>query len=305
MENKLSTSRRYPPLKLREFRYTPSGFINEKEKIHTNGKKISIITDSTDENSNLAKMIRSFQDCFSSKVEVINVNDVDIKGGCLGCIQCGYDNQCVYNDKDEFTEFYNTKFKTPDIIIRALTIKDRYFSSRWKLVLDRSFFNGHIPTIIGRQIGYIISGPLGQIPNLRQIIHGMIELGDNNLVDIITDEYGESRDIDLMLYNLAERVVRLSNSNYISPGTYLAVGGRKIFRDAIYGRMRFVFQADHRYYEEHGLYDFPQDDEQAKKMNEMFIPLMEKDEKFRKAFYSRATIEMVKPLQELVKNPKK
>jgi len=214
-ENKLSTSRRYPPLKSREFKYTPSGLINEKEKIKVNGKRISIITDSTDENSNLGKMIKSFQDCFSSKVEVINVNDVDIKGGCLGCIKCGYDNQCVYNDKDGFTEFYNTKFKTPDIIIRALTIKDRYFSSRWKLVLDRGFFNGHIPTIIGRQIGYIISGPLGQISNLRQIINAMIELADNNLVDIITDEYGESRDIDLMLYNLAKRLVTFSNSNFI------------------------------------------------------------------------------------------
>jgi len=83
------------------------------------------------------------------------------------------------------------------------------------------------------------------------------------------------------------------------------VGGKKLFRDAIYGRMRFVFQADHRYYEEHGLYDFPQDDEQAKKMNEMFIPLMERDEKFRKAFYTRATTEMIKPLQSIVKDPKK
>lgn len=305
IENKLSTSRRFPPLKSREFTYTPSGLINDKSKIDVNGKRISIFTDSTDDNTNLGKMIKSFQNCFSSEVEVINLNDVDIKGGCLGCVQCAYDNQCVYKDKDGFTEFYNTKLKTPDIIIYALTIKDRYFSSRWKLILDRSFFNGHVPTVIGRQIGYIISGPLGQIPNLRQIIQAMVELPDNNLVDIITDEYGNSGDIDLMLYNLAKRMVRFSDSNYIGPGTYLAVGGRKIFRDAIYGKMRFIFQADHRYYEEHGLYDFPQDDEQAKNMNEMLIPLITKDEKFRKAFYSRATTEMIKPLQSIVKSPKK
>jgi hypothetical protein len=32
---------------------------------------------------------------------------------------------------------------------------------------------------------------------------------------------------------------------------------------------------------------------------------MERDEKFRKAFYTRATTEMIKPLQSIVKDPKK
>jgi multimeric flavodoxin WrbA len=305
IENKLVVSKRFPPLKSRHFEYNPSEMINNKEKIKINGKKILVLTDYTDENTNIAKMVKTLQNCFSDKIEVINIYDVDIKGGCLGCIQCGYDNQCVYKDKDGFTVFYHEKLRTADVYIYALTIKDRYFSSRLKMVWDRSFFNGHVPTVIGKQYGYIVSGPISQIPNLREIICAMIEISDCNLVDIITDEYYDSQTIDLMIYSLAKRLINNSNSDYISPGTYLAVGGKKIFRDAIYGRMRFVFQADHRYYEEHGLYDFPQDDEQAKKMNEMFIPLMERDEKFRKAFYTRATTEMIKPLQSIVKDPKK
>jgi hypothetical protein len=32
----------------------------------------------------------------------------------------------------------------------------------------------------------------------------------------------------------------------------------KIFRDEIYGGLRFVFQEDHLYYKRHGIYDFPQ-----------------------------------------------
>ena len=305
IENKLPTTKRFPSLKPRDFEYTPSEFVNEKEKIDINGKKILVLTDSTDENTNLGKMIKTFQNCFSDNVEVINIYDIDIKGGCLGCIQCGYDNQCVYKDKDGFVEFYYTKLKSPDILIYAGTIKDRYLSSRWKMVFDRSFVNGHVPIIIGKQIGYIVSGPLGQVPNLRQIFRAFTELSDCTLVDTITDEYGDSKDIDLSLYNFAKRLVKFSNSNYMGPGTFLAVGGKKLFRDAIYGRMRFIFQADHRYYEEHGLYDFPQDDKQAKKMNDMFIPLITKNEKFRKEFYARATTEMIKPLQSIVKDPKK
>ncbi|TFG28710.1 MAG: hypothetical protein EU532_04690 [Promethearchaeota archaeon] len=305
IENKLVVSRRFPPLKSRDFEYNPSGILTNKEKININDKKILVLTDYTNEDANIAKMVKTLQKCFSDKIEVINIYDVDIKGGCLGCIQCGYDNQCVYKDKDGFTDFYHKKLRTADVYIYALTIKDRYFSSRLKTVWDRSFFNGHVPTVIGKQFGYIVSGPISQIPNLREIICAMIEISDCNLVDIITDEYYDSQTIDLMIYSLAKRLINYSNSNFINPGTYLAVGGKKIFRDAIYGRMRFVFQADHRYYEEHGLYDFPQDDEQAKKMNEMFIPLMEKDEKFRKAFYSRANTEMIKPLQSIVRDPKK
>jgi len=303
IEHNLPTSKRFYPLKYRQFEYNPTEL--QMEKIDLEGKKITVFTDSTDENSNLGKMIKQFQNCFSGSFEVVNINEVDIIGGCIGCVHCAYDNQCVYKDKDGFTEFYNTKLKTPDILVHALTMKDRYFSARWKMILDRSFFNGHTPTVIGKQFGYLLSGPLSQIPNLRQIIRAMIEISECNLVDIITDEYGSSKEIDFMIYNFAKRLVKSSKSNYIKPGTFLAVGGQKIFRDAIYGRLGFVFQADKKYYEEHDLFDFPQDDEQAKKMNEMFSPLLQNNEKFRKEFYGRAMEQAIKPLQDIVKNPKK
>lgn len=304
IENNFLTTRRFPPLNFREFEYVPSKLINDKEKINVNGKKILVVTDSIDENTNLGKIIKSFQNCFSQNIEVINIHDIDILGGCLGCCQCAYDNQCVYRDKDGFTEFFNKKLRTPDILIYAGTIKDRYLSSRWKLIFDRSFFNGHTPTLVGKQKGFIISGPLGQLSNVQQIFQAMAEISDCNLVDIITDEYGDSKEIDSRLYNFAKRLIKFSNANYIRPGTFLAEGGRKLFRDAIY-KMRFIFQADHKYYEEHGWYDFPQDDKQAKQMNDMLIPLITKNEKFRKEFYARARTEMIKPLQAIVKNPKK
>ncbi|MFX1316778.1 MAG: NAD(P)H-dependent oxidoreductase [Promethearchaeota archaeon] len=303
IENKLPTSRQFPPIKHREFDYLPKTIDFEKEKISTKGKKVLIISDSMDNQTNLGKMIQRLHDCFVEEIEVIDIYNIDIKGGCLGCMQCGYDNQCIYKDKDEFMEFWSKKLQSADILIVAGTIKDRYLSSRWKMVFDRSFFNGHIPTLTEKQIGFLISGPLGQIANLRQILQAYIELQNSNLVDIITDEYENSKEIDLLIYNFAKRLIKFSNSNYILPRTFLYVGGNKIFRDAIYGRMRFIFQADHRFYEKHGYYDFPQNDKRAKRMNEKFIPLIENNEGFRKKFYSRAKDEMIKPLKSIVADP--
>ena len=303
IENNLSTSRQNLPLNYHKFEYTPSLDVNDEEKIDIDEKKILIVSDSTDENTNLSKMIQRLKNCFYGEIKVVNIYDLEIKGGCLGCVQCGYNNKCVYEDKDEFTEFWNS-LKSFDIIIFAGVIQDRYLSSRWKLVFDRSFFNGHIPTLRGKQFGFIITGPLGQISNLRQILNAIPELQESNLVDIITDEYQDSSKIDSLLLNFAKRLVLFSKSGYIKPHTFLTVGGMKIFRDAVYGRMRFVFQADHRFYEENGYYDFPQDDERAKKMNDMFIPLTQ-NEKSRKKFYSMLASQMIKPLQGVIANPNK
>ncbi|MFX1304803.1 MAG: NAD(P)H-dependent oxidoreductase [Promethearchaeota archaeon] len=303
IENNAPTSRQNLPLVYHDFKYKPDLDLKDEEKINNENTKILLLTDSTDENTNLGKMIQRLRNCFSNEIKIINIYDIDIKGGCLGCIQCGYDNTCVYKEKDGFTEFWNS-LNLFDVLIFAGTIQDRYLSSRWKLVLDRSFFNGHIPTLSEKQFGFVISGPLGQIFNLKQILQTFPELQGSNLVDIITDEYQDSGNIDSLLLNFAKNLVRFSKSGYIKPFTFLTVGGSKIFRDAIYGRMRFVFQADHKFYEEHGYYDFPQNDERAKQMNESFIPLTQ-DEEYRKKFYSMMKKFMIKPLKGIVTNPNK
>ena len=301
IDNNLPTSKKYPPLNYRKFNYEPSEFKKDNKKIDAGDKKVRIITDSTDEKTNLGKMIKKFLNCFSSEVEVINLNDIDIKGGCLGCIRCGYDNQCVYKGKDDLMEFWNTKLITSDILIFAGNIKDRYLSSRWKMVFDRGFFNGHVPTLIGKQMGFIISGPLGQISNLRQILQARIEFQESNFVDIITDEFGESFEIDSLLHNFANQLIKFSSSNYIKPPTFLAEGGKRILRDAVYGKLRFVFRADDKYYEKTGLYDtFPQNDKNAKKMNDMLIPLIENNEDFRKNFYANTNKAMLKQFKNIL-----
>ena len=61
--------------------------------------------------------------------------------------------------------------------------------------------------------------------------------------------------------------------NVSQPETCLGVGAGKIFRDEIWGNLRFIFQADYRYYKNNGMMDFPQSKINTRIMHP-FIPLM-------------------------------
>jgi len=295
IKSNIFTSKSYQPISSRNFDYKPSPI---PEKIDNQSKLVVIISDSSDKDSNLSLMVDRFKKLFTGNVTTYNLNDVDIKGGCQGCLECGYNNVCIYQGKDGFVEFYN-KLKDFDVIIFAGSIKDRYLSSKWKQFFDRGFFYTHIPIFKGKQMGFIISGTLSQNQNLHEIMEGYTEWQHANLVDFVTDEYGDSFDIEKQLQNLATQVIRSSHSDYIKPRTFLGVGGNKIFRDAIYGRLRFPFQADHRYYQKNGLYDFPQKDNKTRIRN-MIMFLLTKIPSMRKEIYQkRLRKEMIKPFENI------
>jgi len=97
---KTVASRLFKPLTFIDFVYQPS---IPEEKIDTRGKKVVVLTDGHDNNTSVGRMINRFKQSFSYEIEVIDLNDIDIRGACLGCMQCGYDYKCV--QKDGFTEF--------------------------------------------------------------------------------------------------------------------------------------------------------------------------------------------------------
>ena len=229
-ETRIPTLKTFQPLTYREFDYVPG---SSQETIKTD-KKVILLTDCPDHPTNLSRMIERLKRSFLNGIEVINLNDIDVKGGCLGCIQCGYDYECIYTHKDEFIEFYNTRLKTADVLIFAGAIQDRYLSSRWKLFFDRAFFNTHTPSLMGKQIGFIVSGPLSQVPNLRQILEGYVEWQQANLVNFVTDENGDSPQIDAALQHFAKHLISFSEKGYIKPRTFLGIGGMKIFRDDVW-----------------------------------------------------------------------
>jgi multimeric flavodoxin WrbA len=290
--------REYPPLVWEKHEYFPGddGYTADTQKLN-----VIIVTDAAKDDSNLRGMTDRLKAFYGGRAEVFNLRDIDIKGGCLGCIQCGYDNTCAYSGKDGFIDFFN-KVKSADIIVFAGTIQDRYLSSLWKTFFDRSFFNTHIPNFSGKQLAYLISGPFSQLPNLRQILEGYTEMQQANLVGIVTDEPAESMVIDRLLKELAFRSVDCAQTGYMKPPTYLSVGGRKIFRDEVWGRMRFPFAADHRYYKEAGFYDFPQKEYKAR-AHSLLLSLLVRIPAVRKKINSQMKDHMVASFKKLLAKP--
>jgi multimeric flavodoxin WrbA len=264
------------------------------KQVETGNKKVVIVVDNIEQNTNLRKMVENLQKTFSPEATLRQLKDIDIKGGCLGCVQCGMDNICIYQGKDGFIDFYNKEISSADILFYAGAIHDRYLSSLWKCFFDRSFFNGHIPRLEGKQIGFIISGPFGQISNLREILEGYVEMHHANLIGFIGDDSGNSDAINDGLQILAGRAVMWSKLNYVKPPTFLQVAGTKLFRDVIWSRLRPVFQADHRYYKKHGYYDFPHKKYKWRMINNILM-MLTKIPFFRREFIKRIKVEMIKP----------
>jgi multimeric flavodoxin WrbA len=291
------TARQYAPLNWRNFHYEPG---EASEPANTNGKKVVILHDSRDPSSNLSRMVARCRSAFSGDVSVINLYDIEIKSSCLGCLQCGAKNECAFTGKDEFIDFFRSQVMAADILVYAGTVTDRYFSSRWKMFFDRSFFNTHTPVLIGKQVVFVVSGPFSQLENLREIFTGFTEYQMANLVGFASDEFGTSAEIDAVLDGMMGRAAALAEQAYVQPPTFLGVGGTKLFRDEMYGHLRIVFAADHRAYQRLGFYKtFPQRDLGTVLLNAFVAPLLS-IRRLRQAFNKQVKVQMAAPLKNVV-----
>jgi multimeric flavodoxin WrbA len=295
VQENIPVQRENAPLAWPALAYTPGPV---RKITSTGSKKVVILTDADGSSPNLAAMTARLQNSFSGTVEVINLHDVPLKGGCLGCCQCGYDNTCVYTDG--YRDFYENSLVPAEIIILAGSVHDRYLSSAWKQFFDRSFFKGHTPGLEGKQLGFMIAGPLGQIPSLREALAGWADNGNCHAL-FVTDEVPDSGDLDALLDSMAARLVQGAVAGYIPPHTFYAVGGHKIFRDNIYAGMRFAFQADYRYYCEHGMFDFPQADLKTRLFNAVMIPLSRLPG-FRKKVIADMKHHMIEPFKPVLEH---
>ena len=253
-------SRRYPRVVCQDFEYVPGP---TRKHISTKGKKILVISDCKDGDVNLRRMIDTFKSSFTEEIDEINLNDIKITGGCTACFRCAYNNHCMYENIDEYNSVLTNRIRPADILIWAGSITDRYWSSRWKLFLDRNFVFGHIPIYRDKQIGVIVSGPLGQVSTLRDPLEQGQDWHRSHLINFISDECANSETIDALLLKLAEDSVKFSESGYIKSPTFAYVGVSKLIRDELWRYQRAIMKADHKYYKEHKLYDFP-------KMNVMY-----------------------------------
>ncbi len=212
---------------------------------------IVIVTDMKETDVSLKAMVDRFIGILPANVKVVNLNDFPFSGGCLGCFNCAVDGKCIY--KDGFDDFLRNEIQGGQAIIYAFSIKDHSMGSRFKLYDDRQFCNGHRTVTMGMPMGYIISGPYKQEFNLQMIIEGRAQVGGNILAGIATDE----TDPDGEIMALAENLVYALKNQNTQPQNFYGVGGMKIFRDLIW-QMQGMMKADHKFYKQHGQYDFPQ-----------------------------------------------
>ena len=295
IDNHAETFRTYAPIESSPFVYEPT---KPSAPTDLKGKHVLIITDAEND-TNCQRMTQRLQQSFTAgTIITLNLHEIRFKGGCMGCCKCAFDNHCAYGDTDDIRQIYEERYPEADIIIFTGTIRDRYLSALWKRFIERRFMKTHQPLLTGKQFAVLVSGPLSQIPNLRQIFEADVQNGEGNLAGIVTDECADSATLDAAISQLAADVVWMAEANYSSSKMFLAVGGKKVFRDEIYGKLRAIFQADHRYFKSHGFYDFPQKDYKTRFRSWLMMRLFSIP-KIRQKVQNELKDQMLKPYLKL------
>lgn len=256
-------------------------------------KDIIILTDETDDQSNLSKMIERFRNALGYETRVVNISEYPLAGGCLGCFRCAVSGKCVY--KDKFDSFLRENIQKADAIVYAFNISDHSMGSRFKMYDDRNFCNGHRTVTVGMPVGYIVSGNYSQENNLRNVIEARCETGGNFLSGVATDEFNTDGQID----DLAKTLTFALETKHTAPQNFWGVGGMKIFRDLIY-QMRGMMKADHKFYKQQGIYDFPQKNK-GKAMMMYAVGALLSNEKILSKMGNKMNEGMLMPYEQMFK----
>lgn len=288
--------RRYFPLPAPDWRYTPGP---AKAAVAPQNLRVLILHDPFEAENNIEPMVTQLQASFSGPVRVFDIAEKGPVANCIGCLHCAGNFECSFEGKDPYIDFFREEIMQADFLIYVGAMKDRYLSARWKTFFDRSFLNTHTPAMIGKQMAFVVSGPLSQNENLREILMAYAEFQGASLVGIASDETQDAAALDADLLEVARRGVERALLGYHNPETFLGHAGRKVFRDDIWGRLRTVFIADHRAYRRLGYYDFPQRDLRMRFFN-LFVPWLVSLPPIREQFNSRIKEGMIDGLKKLV-----
>lgn len=298
VESHEAVARKFLPTVWTPRPYTPASTQSDQGlPLHLAGEsRVVLLTDNTDPHSNLGRMIEVYRQFLGDKLHTINIAEFPFQGGCLGCFHCAFEGKCAY--QDGFDEFHRNNILSADCLIVAATIRRHWFNPVWKCYDDRQFYNGHRTSLMGKPIGYILSGPLRQEANLRQVLEARCEVGHMYLLDIVTDEYEGDEEITALLEGLARKTAWALEERPQRPVSFLGVGGLKIFRDLIYV-MRGLMQEDHKFYKAHGFYDFPQQ-QVGKILQGQLLGLLLKSKQGRKKMSVQMRQEMLKRYEDII-----
>ena len=269
------------------------------EKSADSGYRIAVVADldPQEPDPSLDAMIRRFVKVMNADCEIINIREFPFAGGCLGCFKCASDGKCFY--RDGFDTFLRENINGADAVVYAFSIRDHSMGYRFKLFDDRQFCNGHRTVTMGKPVGYLVSGDLSREENLRILMEARSEVGGNFFAGIASDE----KKPDTEITNLARTLEFAFRTNYQPPKNFYGVGGMKIFRDLIY-QMRGLMKEDHRFYKEHGFYDFPQK-RQGRVVLMYLVSALMKNKKLMQKSGMTMTEGMLMPYRKVLEKAKK
>ena len=270
--------------------------IPEAESAHSSEGSIALVTDLEEGNDTLRSMIERFCSVSPYPCKVINLHEFPFSGGCLGCFHCAADGTCIY--KDGFDKLLRENIQETSATVYAFSIKDHSMGSRFKMYDDRQFCNGHRTVTMGKPVGYLVDGSLSNEANLRQLMEARAQVGGNYLTRIATNETDPDREID----SLAKELSFAVSNDYQQPANFYGVGGMKIFRDLIY-TMQGMMREDHRFYKEHGFYDFPQK-RMGMVLGMYLVGSMMNNKKLSKKIGGNMTKGMLMPYQAVINKAK-
>ena len=279
----------------------PAAELHEASPLSEDGPKgagrIAVVTDLAPDNPRLAGMIARFTAAADRPCTVVNLRDFPFAGGCVGCFHCAADGTCIY--RDGFDRLLRENIQGADATVYAFTIRDHSMGYRFKLYDDRQFCNGHRTVTMGRPVGYLIDGQLSAEPNLRELIEARAQVGGNQLARIAGNEGDVDREIDALARELGYAI----DHDFQQPANFYGVGGMKIFRDLIF-TMQGLMREDHRFYKQHGFYDFPQ--KRAGRILGMYaVGAMMHSKKLSKKLGGNMTKGMLMPYQAVIDKAKR
>lgn len=224
------------------------------EPVRTGGK-IVILADTLE--GNTGALVETFRNGFADKPPVYTLADMGMKGPCLGCLRCGADNICAWEEKDGYVTFFREQIASADMLVFAGRLRDRYLSSEWKQFIDRSFFSTHHQKPMwGKQLAFLLSGSYSRMPALQEFITCYTEQFRGHLAGVVTDESGSPEQITGAVRSLILALERNYRTGYFRTPSFAGIAGLRLFRDEIFDELRIVFKADHRVFRKHGIYDF-------------------------------------------------
>ena len=254
--------------------------------------RVVIVADRGGEDPALDAMIGRFRKLLPCESEIVDLADFTFAGGCLGCFRCAADGACVY--KDGFDRYLREHIPSADAIVYAYRIQDHAMGYRMKLFDDRQFCNGHRTVTMGKPVAYLVDGNLAVEPNLCLLMESRAQVGGNHLAGIASN----ARNTDEEIARVAAELCYAIENRYQQPKNFYGVGGLKIFRDLIY-QMRGLMKEDHRFYREHGFYDFPQK-KKGRILGMYAVGAMMKSRKLRAKLGTRMTEGMAIPYKKAI-----